>query len=110
MSGSLKYKYKILIIPGLATLTFIALLIMTWSFTSKNQKLMSEIVEDYIPDLELNRDLLHQLETIQHDFIIAIAEEDATLFEAADSCRDVFLLRLMNKDQDRVIGAGEIDQ
>jgi methyl-accepting chemotaxis protein len=110
MSGSLKYKYKILIIPGLATLAFIALLIMTWSFTSKNQKLMSEIVEDYIPDLELNRDLLHQLETIQHDFIIAIAEEDATLFEAADSCRDVFLLRLMNKDQDRVIGAGEIDQ
>jgi methyl-accepting chemotaxis protein len=94
MFKNLKFKYKISVITILAIVTFIVILIMTLSFTGKNERLLSEMVNQHTPAWELNHDLLNHLEWIQLRFQDAVSFQDEDEISEANKLRDTFIEKL----------------
>lgn len=110
MFKNLKFSYKIFVIPALATLTFIILLIMTQSFTRKNESLLNETVSGHIPALQFSRDLLEMLASIQRSLQDAVTSEDEDELSVADGFRDQFLQRIEAELENPVLESDELDQ
>lgn len=94
MFRNLKFKYKIILLPFLATLAFLLILAVNQFLGAKNRNLLTRIQTGYAPALDLSRDLEVTLATIQRSMQDAAAIKDMAIIEEADSLRSEFLERL----------------
>ena len=90
MFKDLKFKYKIYIIPVLAVITFLIVLFLTMSFSTKNEKLLKNMVNEHTPAWELNHELIKKVEWIEQGFQDAVAIEDDSFLEDLDFLREQF--------------------
>ena len=78
----LKFKHKILLIPFLALSAFFLLLFVSQLFMGRNNALLSEIEQSFVPALELSHDLERTLTDLQRgmqDAVAAADEEELSL-------------------------------
>lgn len=94
MFKDLKFKYKILVIPVMAIVTFLIVLFMILSYTSKNERLLSEMVNRHTPARELSHDLLNHLEWIQYRLQDAVSFQDESEITEANTLREEFIQKL----------------
>ncbi|MDY0091291.1 MAG: response regulator [Candidatus Vecturithrix sp.] len=72
----LKFKHKILLIPFLALSAFFLLLFVSQLFMGRNNALLSEIEQSFVPALELSHDLERTLMDLQRSMQDAVASSD----------------------------------
>jgi len=109
MFHNLKFKYKIFIIPLLATLTFIVLFVMTQSFTRKNERFLQRNVSYHASAWELSRDLLEMLVNVHRDLQEAVTAKNETLAET-DRLRDQFIQRIEKGRENDILESAELDK
>ena len=91
MFKHIKFKHQILIMPLLAIVALFLLLFVSQFFTERNNKLLAQIQVNFVPALELGRDLEKTLTNIQRtlqDAVSAAEEEELT---TADTYYQEFL-------------------
>jgi len=109
MLRKLKFQYKIFLIPGLAILAFIISLIITRSYTTRNEKVIGQIVNGYAPAWELNRDLVEFLDFIQRDMQDAVISQDEEKLVETENYRNRFLARIESEKDNFVFITDELD-
>ncbi len=90
MFKDLKFKYKIYIIPVLAVITYLIVLSLTMSYSTKNEKLLKDMVIEHTPAWELNHELIKKVEWIKQGFQDAVAFEDDSFLGDLDLFRERF--------------------
>ncbi|GAK58845.1 putative signal transduction histidine kinase [Candidatus Vecturithrix granuli] len=76
MLKHVKFKYKILLMPFLAIIAFLLLLFVSQLFMGRNNALLSEIEQSFVPALELSHDLERTLTDLQRSMQDAVAAAD----------------------------------
>jgi methyl-accepting chemotaxis protein len=109
MFKNLKFKYKIILLPSLATFAFLLILAANQILGVKNQELLTRIRVGYVPALEMSRDLEETLATVQRVMQDAVAIKDVAMVEEADSLRTTFRERLKNGQANPVLRSEELD-
>jgi len=102
MLKNLKLRQKMMLLPALVTLSFLATLAVTEVLAARNAEHLSRIERYHVPALGLSRDMDEDLELIQQTFQNAVASEDEDGLTQADALRDHFAARLL--DQERLEG------
>ena len=110
MLKNLKFKYKVLLLPSLATIAFLMILATNQTLGVKNQDLLTRIRLGYAPALEISRDLEETLAAIQRAMQDAVASKDTSLIEEADNLRTTFLERLKTGKTNPVLKSEELEQ
>lgn len=94
MLGKLKFTYKVVLLPALATAGFLIILFVIQLYGARNAALLTEIEIGYAPALALSRDLVEQLAAIQRILQDAVAASDEEILKEADQLQKQFLSRL----------------
>lgn len=109
MLKNLKFKYKVILLPSLATIAFLLILATNQTLGAKNQDLLTRIRLGYAPALEISRDLEETLAAIQRAMQDAVASKDTATVEEADTLRTTFLERLKTAKANPVLRSEELD-
>jgi methyl-accepting chemotaxis protein len=109
MFKNLKFKYKIILMPALATGAFLLILFATQFFSGRNEKLLTQIETGYAPALELSRDLEEILGAIQRGLQDAVAAVDEDMLLTTDTYRDRFFKRLEEGREITTLSAEYLD-
>src|SRR5437870_5592983 len=91
--ANLKFRYKILLLPAIAALSFAFILVATVTLGKQNGRLWSDIEGGYYPAIEISRDLEDTLSKIQRGFQDSVAASDREGLTACDELRADFLRR-----------------
>ena len=94
MFGKLSFRFKLLSLPLVATLAFLAVLVVTLVLGQRSAALLAEIERGHYPAVALNRDLEHTLSLIQRGLQDAVAAEDAGRLGSIDALSDQFLSQI----------------
>ncbi len=90
----MKFRHKIAMLPLIATLTFVAILLVSWRGSVRNENLMVQIESGYFPASELSRDLDETLVAIQHGLQDAVMSSERDLLQETDDLHEFFQSRL----------------
>ena len=88
---NLKIKYRIVLGPILAIITFIMILTINHIFSFRNKNLLKQIEFGYVSALELSRDMEETLYLIQSTLQSSVATADMEEIARADSLYNSFL-------------------
>ena len=110
MFKNLKFKYKVILLPSLATLAFLLILATNQTLGVKNQDLLTRIRLGYAPALEMSRDLEEVLAAIQRVMQDAVASKDMATVEEADTLRTSFMEKLKTGKTNPVLKSEELDR
>lgn len=94
MFKNLKFKYKIIFLPLVTIFAFFMIILVSNLLSSKNETLLENIEFGYFPSLEMNRDLLEILSSIQRGMQDAAASQDEDMLVTTDALSDSFITRL----------------
>jgi len=94
MLKKLKFRYKILLIPGLVTILFAANFLLVILFSKSNEKVLVNVVNGYTPAWELSRDLLDILKEVQRGLQDAVVGQDEEQLRIAGDLRFEFINRI----------------
>ena len=109
MLKNLKFKYKIMLLPFLATAGFLTILLVNHFLGTKSEMLLTRIQTGYAPALELSRDLEETLQGIQRGLQDAVAADDIDTLTETDTLRDQFLRKVAGTKGD-AFEAGESER
>src|SRR5258708_32056254 len=90
----IKLRLLLLLVPALGTAFMLLLLSETVLTGRRDDALLARIETGYAPALDLSRDLLETLASVQRALQFAVASEDLDALAAADKLRDAFFARL----------------
>ncbi len=102
-----RIRYKIAIIPVLASLGFCLVFGGTYYYGKSNEELLRKIETRLVPSLELSRDLDQLLDEMQRDLQDAVAIGDERELAVIPPQRDRFLSRLAEGKDNRIIKTRE---
>lgn len=85
MLKNLKFRYKILTFPVLFGLISISTFFILGSFNSKNEKLLKQTENRYMPSIELSSEINAKLTEIQRTLQDAVSAADESKLEEADT-------------------------
>jgi len=94
MLSRLKFRYKIMLLPVIASAGFAVVLACAPILAGQNETNLERIRNGYVPNLEASRDLQELLGDIQRGLKDAADAEDASQLTRTDSLRDSFIARL----------------
>src|SRR5262245_8043553 len=94
MLKNLSFKFKVLLLPGVALIAFLLILIVSLLTGSDIERRLTRIEKGYYPSLELSRDLEEILAAIQRGIEYGSAAGDAKTLSATDALADQFQRRL----------------
>jgi methyl-accepting chemotaxis protein len=94
MLKDLKFKHKIILLPSLATASFLLILAVSQFLGAKNETLLTRIESGYAPALEMSRNLEETLGRIQRGMQDAAGASEAEMLTETDLLRDLFLKQL----------------
>lgn len=83
--------WKLIIIPLVASIAFFLILAIVANALGKNETVMNEIVNGYVPVWETSRDMMDALDNIQSSLQNAVAAEDLDELNLADKHYQSFL-------------------
>lgn len=86
-----KFKYKVLLIPALASVVFLIIVIISLSYNKQNEHYLDLIGNGYVPALELNRDLEETLEDIQRSLQAGVASQEREKLADTDTLYNRFI-------------------
>ncbi|MEW6732077.1 MAG: methyl-accepting chemotaxis protein [Acidobacteriota bacterium] len=109
MLKNLRFKHKIMLLPFLATGTFLLILTITQILGARNAALLIQIEAGYAPAVELSRDLVEKLAAIQRALQDAVAAADNDGLSEADALQEAFLKRLNEGASNTLIESGRLD-
>jgi methyl-accepting chemotaxis protein len=110
MFSKLSFRYKMLVIPGLATLAFFVVLATTLTLGTQSVSKMRDVQTGYYPSVELSRDLEDDLGAIQRGLQDAVAAKNAEALADTDVLRDKFISRLNDGRSNPLLDRRDIDQ
>jgi len=84
----------IALLPVMAALTFVAILLMSWRGSVRDEELMAQIEYGYFPASELSRDLDETLASIQRSLQDAVMADEQDKLKETDDLFDFILSRL----------------
>ena len=76
---------KLVVIPVVVIIAFIVIWAIVTDALGKNEKLMHDIVQGYVPAWETSRNLLEALDNVQYSLQNAVASEDPDELNEADT-------------------------
>ena len=103
MLQDMKIKHKMLVSPLTATFFFVAVLLVSLIYNSKNENHIFEIGMGYSPALEMSRDLETALSDIQRMLQTAVASMEEDKLVDADAIRDTFVRLLQEGAKNPVL-------
>jgi methyl-accepting chemotaxis protein len=94
MLKKLRFRYKIMVIPGITMLVLAMGLISTVYFGRRNISTINAMVKGYMPSWETSKDLLQSLETLQRNLQDAVGASDIDMLKSTEAIRDQMLERM----------------
>ena len=110
MFEKLSFRFKLLSLPLVATLAFLAVLVVTLVLGQRSAALLAEIESGHYPAVALNHDLEKTLALIQRGLQDSVASEDVGRLESIDALRDQFLLQIKEIRRLSVVEAQKTDR
>jgi hypothetical protein len=105
----MKIKTKLILVPVLASLTYLIIFIVNTSLGSQNGRLLVAIETGYLPALEMSRSMEDILGSIQRNIEYAAATQDEKVLGETDIFHDKFLMLLENNRHNPILQQGELD-
>ncbi|HEX2833185.1 MAG TPA: methyl-accepting chemotaxis protein [Thermoanaerobaculia bacterium] len=103
----LRFRHKLLVLPGLAALGFAIVLAVTVYFNVRNQKLLELIERGYYPAVD-NAALLNQtLKGIERSLQDAVAAQNAAALQETDALRNTFIGALDDAKSNPIVETAE---
>lgn len=109
MLKNVKIKYKIILMPVMALGALLFVLMITQFFSNQNEALLGQIENGHFPALEMNRDLVELLTSIQRSMQDAVVSQDQEMLEPVAALKDSFLIRLQDGKNNSSLDPAEID-
>ena len=81
----LKFKYKILIFPALFATMLVLTFLLTLYFNRKNEMLLNQTENVYLPSIEISSNMATKLTEIQRSLQDAVSSVDLAKVEKADT-------------------------
>lgn len=100
----LAFRYKLLLLPLVAAIGFLTILMVTFTFGKRSEKLLL-----LVPDVKLSAQLSAALVSIQRGLQDAVTSGDPTAIDKIDALRDGFMLRLQSSSANPLFAAGQIE-
>jgi|GEM_PF-2786618 len=91
MFKNLQFKYKVLLIPLLASLVFLVIVVVSLSYNRQNERNLDQIGSGHIPAFQLNSNLEEYLEDIQRTLQEGVASQEQQKLIEADTLRNQFI-------------------
>lgn len=110
MIKNLKFKHKILLFPIVATLAFLLVFVVTQYLSKKNERLSEQIKNGYVPALELSRDQIEELTSIQRAMQDAVAADDESALANTTELSNDFTNKLNEAKKNAVLDIGELNE
>lgn len=110
MFGNLSFRYKVLVLPIIATLALCIVLGVTIVVGERSQQLLSEIELGHYPAIELNRDLDTMLAAIQRGLQDAVAAQDEEMLAQTRSLERAFVDRVESARSNPTLDQGEAEK
>ncbi len=98
-----KFAVKIAMLPAMAALSFVIILVISWTTGRQGIALLEDVETGYYSSLELNRQLYDELEAIQLAFQDAAAMADAEFIRDIDGMRDRFIALMEAGEENTVV-------
>ena len=110
MFDKLSFRFKLLSLPVIATLSFLVVIGVSLILGNRSAALLSEIEHGHYPAVSLTRDLEDTLSLIQRGLQDAVAAEDAGMLGSMDALRDQFLVQIAKIRELSVVEEQNIDR
>jgi methyl-accepting chemotaxis protein len=110
MFSKLSFRYKMLVIPGLASLAFCIVLVVTLTLGSQSVSKMQDVQVGYYPSVELSHDLEESLSAIQRGLQDAVAAKNLEALADTDALRDKFMATLNEGRNNPLLDRRDVDQ
>jgi len=109
MLKNLKFVWKIVSMPLVATLGFLLIFIMFMFVGSKMSHDFRNIQEGYVPALELYMNLGFEIENVKRSLEDAVSAADPELFNESDAHHDTFLAKLQLLSKNPIVDKKQVD-
>jgi methyl-accepting chemotaxis protein len=106
----MKFSHKILLMPVLSAAAFLLIIGITFLFSGKNQRVLDNLENGYVPALELGRDLLETEAAIQRGLQDAVSAQDAEQLAEIDKHHATFLRRIAETAGNPVLPPAELTE
>src|SRR5262245_8446437 len=103
MFRDLKFKHKITLLPGMAAVGFLLILIVSLLVGGRNERILSEVENDYYPSLQLNRALEETTTAVHRQLEYAAAAGDTRVLSQTDVLAERFAEHLDQAQSQGVI-------
>lgn len=103
MLRSLKFAHKVVLLPALAALGFLAILAIAWLVVARNGALLEEIEQGYVQAFEDSQKLERALTGVHLKFHEAIATRNQNLLPEATKQKEAFMSVLNDARANRTI-------
>ncbi len=109
MLKNLRFKFKIILMPAMATCAFLLILLATKFFGASNEQLLTRIETGYAPALEMSHDLEAILISMQRSMLDAVSIADEEALAKTDDFHDAFINRLEEGRNNSILATGDLD-
>jgi len=110
MLKNMKFAFKIALMPGLAALSFFAILVVSRVVGTSNSRLLTGIEQSNFAALAASRDLEEELAQLQRGLQDAVAAHDNAMLVETEALRGAFTVHLHRLRQARPGEAAEVDR
>jgi methyl-accepting chemotaxis protein len=104
----MKFVLKMMLVPLLAAVAFIAVLLTGYTGGKRNESLLVQIERGYFPAVDLSRDLDEALLATQRSMLDAVAAADEQKLAEADELRAGFIARIEAERENVTLDAAEL--
>jgi methyl-accepting chemotaxis protein len=110
MLRKLKFTHKIILMPILGAVGVLLVFVTVQYFSWRNEALIKNLEQSSVPRLELSRDLVESLSSIQRGLQDAAAAADPMMLADTDAERDAFLALLEQGRENEALDGNELDE
>jgi methyl-accepting chemotaxis protein len=90
----LTFRYKLLLLPVVATIGFVVVISVGLTFGARNERLLDQVQKGYYPSVRSSSELSSQLKEIQRGLQDAVAAMNAPALDDVDQLHTVFVKKL----------------
>ncbi len=105
----LSVKHKIFLMPFLAACAFLLILFIAENFDVRNERLLYQIENGYIPAANLGNELEDILANIQRNMQFAVSSADEEVLIEVDSLKNSFLMYLYKGKSNPTLKVEQLD-
>ena len=109
MFKRLKFRQKILLIPGIVIFVFLMVICLLFFFNQKNSKLLNRILVGYSPEKQFNNELLNELNYFKTTVLNASSQKDFSILQQIDKRKEQFSELFESIRENPVMEQGKIN-